>query len=211
MKKNYFLVTSLVLLSLSIIGFSDNLFTNIGQKSNSDPKFVIHGLFWFAWFIILVIQSNFIRKGNFKSHRNLGILGLGAAVGVTFSTLYIFIVTYQGWENMSDFVKASRFFLPSFTIMVLLGYLNRNNPVKHKRYLYMGTLFPLIPILDRASGRIQFGLDLFNPDLFIILVWNALFISFFLYDWVTLRRIHPITYWSFLWFYLVWTICIYTS
>ncbi|WP_296703050.1 hypothetical protein [Algoriphagus sp.] len=210
MKKNYFLVTSLVLLSLSIIGFSDNLFTNIGQKSNSDPKYIIHGLFWFAWFIILLIQSNFIRKGNFKAHRKLGMLGMVAAIGVTLSTLYIFIKIYNGWDNMSEFVKASRFFLPSFSIMVLLGYLNRSNTVKHKRYMYLGTLFPLIPILDRASGRIQFGLDLVNQDLIILLIWNTLFISFFIYDWITLRKIHPITYLSFLWFYLVWVISVYS-
>ncbi len=40
MKKNYFLVASVALLLLSIIGFSDNLFTDIGQESNSDPKYV---------------------------------------------------------------------------------------------------------------------------------------------------------------------------
>ena len=39
----YFSVTSALLLFLSVVAFSDNLFTDVGQASNHDPKFVIHG------------------------------------------------------------------------------------------------------------------------------------------------------------------------
>ena len=95
MKKYYFFVVSIILLVLSFIGFSDNLITDVGQESNSDPKFIIHGLFCFAWFIILVIQTNFIKKGNYKAHMTYGIAGLLAALGVFITTLYIFIVIYN--------------------------------------------------------------------------------------------------------------------
>jgi hypothetical protein len=37
--------------TMSIAAFSDNLFTNIGQPSNRDPKFIIHGLFGLAWYV----------------------------------------------------------------------------------------------------------------------------------------------------------------
>ncbi len=53
MKKYFFLVAGIFLLIFSVIGFSDNLVTNVGQKSNSDPKFIIQGLFCFAWIVIL--------------------------------------------------------------------------------------------------------------------------------------------------------------
>jgi hypothetical protein len=204
MKKYYFLVAASFILILSVIAFSDNLFTDIGQKSNKDPKYIIHGILWFAWFIILVIQSNLIRKGNYLVHRKLGIKGLYLAIAVTLSTLYIFIVLFEGWDKMNEFTKVNRFFLPTFALMVLLGYLNRTHAVKHKRYMYLGTVFTLIPILDRASGRIIFNGDYFLMDMFLIITWNAFFLSSFVYDWITLRRIHPITYLSFIWFYLVW-------
>jgi len=152
MKKLYFLYASGFILALSLIGFSDNLFTDVGQKSNSDPKFIIHGLFWFAWFIILVVQANFIRKNNYKAHKALGMLGIVAAIGVTLSTLYIFIVIYKGWDAMPEFVKVSRFFLPTFSIMVLLGYLNRATPVKHKRYMFLATVFPFCRFWTEPVG-----------------------------------------------------------
>lgn len=156
MKKHYFLFATAFILILCVIAFSDNLFTNIGQKSNKDPKFVIHGILWFAWFTILVIQSNLIRKGEIVRHRQLGMKALYVAVAVTLSTLYIFIVIYEGWDKMNEFTRVNRFFLPTFAVMTLLGYLNRANAIKHKRYMYLGTVFTLIPILDRASGRIIF-------------------------------------------------------
>jgi uncharacterized membrane protein YozB (DUF420 family) len=209
MKRNYFLYAAACILILSVIAFSDNLFTNIGQKSNKDPKFVIHGIFWFAWFTMLVIQSNLIRKGEVAKHRQLGMKALYVAMAVTLSTLYIFIVLFEGWDMMNEFTRVNRFFLPTFALMTLLGYLNRTNATKHKRYMYLGTVFTLIPILDRASSRIIFNGDYFLMDMFLIITWNAFFLSCFVYDWLTLRRIHPITYLSFIWFYVVWCIAIF--
>jgi len=41
----FFPIASFLLLFLTIAGFWDNLFTDVGQPSNSDPKFIVHGLF----------------------------------------------------------------------------------------------------------------------------------------------------------------------
>lgn len=49
LEKNYFSAVTGLILALSIWAFSDNLIWDIGQPSNRDPKFVIHGLFWLAW------------------------------------------------------------------------------------------------------------------------------------------------------------------
>lgn len=91
MKKYYFFIVSIFLLLLSLIAFSDNLITDIGQESNSDPKFLIHGLILFAWFIIVVVQSNFIRKGDYKANMKWGIAGMAVAMGVFVSIVYVFI------------------------------------------------------------------------------------------------------------------------
>jgi hypothetical protein len=41
----YFSIVSVLLLFLSVVAFSDNLFTDVGQPSNRDPKLIVHGLF----------------------------------------------------------------------------------------------------------------------------------------------------------------------
>ena len=60
--KNYFFALSLVFLSLGLIAFSDNFITDVGQESNSDPKFIIHGLIVYSWIGVLIIQTNRIRR-----------------------------------------------------------------------------------------------------------------------------------------------------
>lgn len=200
MKRNYFLITSLLILGLAILGFSDNLFTNVTQKSNRDPKFILHGLFMFAWFIILVVQTNFIRKNNYKAHIRWGTAGMLAAIGTVLSTVYVFAAVYKGWDATPYFAKANRIFMLTFALYVWLGYRNRNNATKHKRYLFLGNLFLLEPILSRVPVALV-------PDpffsLFVFVVWNGLFISFLVYDWITLRKIHTITWISYLWFFAV--------
>lgn len=203
MRDYYFSMVGVFLLVLTLIGFSDNLLTDIRQESNFDPKFVIHGLFCLAWMIIFALQTNLIRSYNYRLHQSLGIAAVVIALGVVVSTLYLFSVLWNGWDNLVFYARPNRFFLPSFGILVALGYYYRRTPVMHKRLMFLGTLLMMGPVLDRLPYPI-------NPMIAVATMWNVLFASLFLYDWKTLRRIHPITYLGFIWFYFVWAIAIFT-
>jgi hypothetical protein len=215
MKKYYFLLASILLLFLSLWGFSDNLVTDVGQKSNSDPKFIIHGLFCFAWFIILVVQTTYITKGSYRAHINLGVAGMVAAIGVFITTVYIFIVIYNGWHKMEYTARCNRMLMPSFALLVGLGYRHRKNADTHKRLMYVASLYMLAPILGRAMGH-SF-LDTMIPvtapitwDVTLFGIWTLFFISLFLFDWTTSGKIHQVSSLGFVWFLLVWTVAILT-
>jgi hypothetical protein len=105
---------------------------------------------------------------------------------------------------MEFFVKANRVFTTSFAVLILLAYLKRKNSVEHKRYLYMGTLYVLGPVLDRVAGKIMSVDELLLVVIFELIIWNSLFISLFVYDWLTLKKVHPISWVGFIWFYVVW-------
>ncbi|MCR9253663.1 MAG: hypothetical protein NXI20_24820 [bacterium] len=205
MKKYYFLIVSTLLLILSFIAFSDNLITDIGQESNSDPKFVIHGLFMFAWFGTFVMQSYFAALRNFQAHIKWGKIGFLISIGVFVSTLYVFLSVFKGWDAMEPFVRANRFFWLSFATFILLAYLNRKNKLVHKRFIFWAIILPIEPIIGRVSD--VFMID--NWELFYALVWHTFFTSFFIYDWLTLKKIHPISWIAMAWFYLVWIISIF--
>lgn len=206
MKKHYFLIASMLILFLSLIGFSDNLVTDVGQESNKDPKFIIHGLFCFAWLGIFVVQSNLIRKGDHGSHIKWGVAGMVSAIGVFISTVYIFFEVYESWGAMPFWIKANRFLMLGFAVLVLLGYLNRRKGNLHKRYMFMASLYMLEPVLGRIGEHI--GLVDFEFDVFEGLVWNLLFISLFIYDWKILKKIHPVSWVGVLCFYIIWVISI---
>lgn len=203
MKKNYFFWCSLALLFLSLFAFSDNLIYDVKQKSNSDPKFIIHGLFFLAWFILLVIQTGYIRKGNYKAHRRLGITAMLVGLGVVLSTFYVFVAVYKGWQQMPDYVKANRFFTVSFSVLLLLAYLHRKNGARHKRFLFVGTFYVLGPVVDRVADKLGITTDA-DYLLFEAAIWNILFLSLFVYDWLLLKKIHPVSWLSFIWFYIIW-------
>jgi len=136
---SYFSITSVLLLILSVVAFSDNLFTDIHQPSNSDPKFIIHGLFGLAWYVLLATQANLIRAGNLRLHRKLGIATFIVAIGVTLATLYVFVVLWKGWPNMDPEVRANRLLLPGFALCLLLAWQRRAQPEWHKRLIFIGT------------------------------------------------------------------------
>ena len=212
----YFSITSVLMLFLSIVAFSDNLFTDIGQPSNGDPKFVVHGLFGLGWYVLLATQANLVRVRNLRLHRKLGIATFVVAIGVALSTLYLFVVLWKGWANMEPEVRANRLLLPGFALCLLLAWRRRGQPDWHKRLIFVGTFFMLAPVLDRDYDRLimSWAKPLFpllytrQVDEIGFLVfrwggWIGFFLSLALYDWKTLRRIHPATLAGCAWFVLV--------
>lgn len=212
MRQNYFAAIATLLVALTLLGFSDNLFTNVGQPSNGDPKFILHGLFCLAWVLVFAAQAWLIRSRNVRLHRRLGIAAAIIAIGVTLSTLWVFIAVWKGWDAMEVWGKANRILLPSYAVLILLGYLNRSRPDFHKRLLLIATLYMLEPVLSRAFDPFDPLLLGFTDEqvdrawwIFFTVTWNALFLSLFAYDWLTTRRIHRITALGYAWFCAIWT------
>jgi hypothetical protein len=212
----YFSIVSVLMLLLSIAAFSDNLFTDIGQPSNADPKFIVHGVFGLAWYVLLATQANLVRVRNLRLHRKLGVAAFIVAIGVTLSTLYLFVVLWKGWANMEPDVRANRLLLPGYALCILLAWQRRGRSDWHKRLIFVGTFFMLTPVLDRDYDRLVMSwAQLLFPVLYTRQVdeigfllfrwgsWIGFFLSLVLYDWKTLRRIHPVTLAGCAWLVLV--------
>lgn len=211
MRRRYFPVMSIILLALTILGFSDNLFTDIKQPSNRDAKFIAHGLFCLAWMALFAVQANLAARGELRFHRSLGTAGAVVAAGVVLSTLWVFVAVWKGWDAMAVVGKANRVLLPSFAVAVWFGYRNRRRPDWHKRLMLIASLFMMEPVLSRAFDPFDPVLDLFTEAqvdfawwVFFVIVWNALFLSLVAYDRITTRRVHPVTAYGYSWFCAVW-------
>jgi len=213
----YFSIVSVLMLFLGVVAFSDNLFTDIGQPSNRDPKFIVHGVFGLAWYVLLATQANLVRVRNLRLHRRLGIATFVVAIGVTLSTLYLFVVLWKGWANIEPDVRANRLLLPGFALCLLLAWQRRGQSDWHKRLIFVGTFFMLTPVLDRDYDHLIMSWakplfpSLYTPSVdeigFLVFRWGswiAFFVSLMLYDWKTRqRRVHPVTLAGCVWFVLV--------
>ena len=211
MRQYYFSLATALLLFLSIWGFSDNLFWKIDQPSNSDPKFIAHGLFCLMWMLILFIQAHLVRTRKLALHRKVGMTGFFVAIGVTVTTAYVFWTVRKPWEEMSNLVQANRLLLAGFSVLVLFGFLHRKRPDWHKRHVFLASLYMLEPVLSRGFDPIEPLLTQFTDSqidaawwVFFIITWNGLFFSLFAYDRAVLGRIHPATKRGALLFYAIW-------
>jgi hypothetical protein len=211
----YFSVLSVLLLALSVVAFSDNLFTNVGQPSNSDPKFIVHGLFGLAWYVLLATQANLVRTANVRLHRRLGVFTFLVAAGLTLSTLHLFVVLWKGWPNMGGEVRANRLLLPGYAACLWLAWQRRSQPAWHKRLVFAGTFLMLEPVLSRAfeplvvtwlepllAARYTPQVDEVAFQTYLWGLWGGMFVSLALYDRATQSRLHPVTVAVFGWWVL---------
>lgn len=197
----YFPVVMTLLLAMSILAFSDNLFTDVGQPSNRDPKMIAHSVFALGWVVLLAIQAWLVQSGRTARHRAIGAWAFLVGAGLCVTTAFVFYASFKGIAAMSSEVVANRLLLPVFAVFTFLAWRNRTKPERHKRYLLLGTLALLSPIVSRLFGSVAL---LYYPDpgapeadfaffLFLLCTWGGLIASLWAHDWRTLRRIHPIT------------------
>ena len=201
------------MLLFSVWGFSDNLFWDIGQPSNSDPKFVVHGLFCLAWMIVFLVQSSLVESGKLQRHRLVGKIGLFIALGVVISTVYVFTAVWKGWANMEPFVKANRVLFASYVICIAWAIYLRKKTDWHRRLMLVATLFMMEPILSRVFGTAEITVLANMSDaqldfywyVVVFALWAGLFLSLYIYDWLSQRRFHPVTVGGSLWLVLAWS------
>lgn len=219
-RSRYFTATAALMLVLSVVAFSDNLFTDIGQASNRDPKMVVHGLFGLAWYVLLLVQANLVRVRNLALHRKLGAATLVVALGVALSTLYLFVVLWKGWANMAEEVRANRLLLPGYVLFLSLAWWHRARPDWHKRLVFCATFLMLGPVLARCYDPLVVSwmqplfpaftarVDEAGFLLFFFGGWIAFFASLAVHDRRTLQQVHPVTFAGLAWFALAWVVSI---
>lgn len=198
----YFPVVTTLLLALSLIAFSDNLFTDIYQPSNSDPEMIVHSLFAAGWVILFAVQSWLIYFGRVAMHRRVGNGAFIILAGMAASTLYLFVRKFHGFAAMDAEVLANRLLMPIFIVCAVMAYRQRNRPDWHKRLLLVGSMALLEPILARVYDPV-FGPFLplamskaVDEALFLTFLfgsWLALLGSLMLYDRRVLGRVHRVT------------------
>lgn len=138
------------------------------------------------------------------------------AIGVTLSTLYIFVVVWKGWANMPIQVRANRLLLPGYAACLFLAWHWRARSDWHNRLVFTGTFMMLGPVLSRTYDPLVaswleplFPVFAANMDeaafiTYFVGVWLSFFFSLAIYDWRMHRRVHAVTVAGLCWFFLSW-------
>lgn len=163
-----------------------------GSLEPLPPIVHLHGLFYSAWMILLVVQAFLINTKNIQLHRSLGTFGIVIATGVILLGTFITLLfgRYQGINPTPDYHNLM--FLGvvavlSFSSLFCLAIRNVRNPDSHKRFILFATIGLLAPGINRLY-MVPLGLTrLPLPAMYLTL--DVLTAAIFFYDWRTMRKI----------------------
>jgi len=186
------------------IGFSRTFFLRfwfpeVESLAAPETVFYVHGVFFTAWILFLVIQTSLVRAGRVQQHRTLGWLGAAIAACVVLLGTYGSLVAANrpgGFIGVPlpplQFLVVPVFDMVLFGLFVGLAVAWRGDSASHKRLMLLATInlleaaFVRIPIEFITNGApfTSFGLS----DLFIVamVVW----------DLRSSSKLHAVTLWA---------------
>jgi len=191
--RRFYLFITILTAALVFVGFARTFFLNsFFAKLQLPSLWVIHGVVFSSWIVILVVQSVLISAKQTRIHKKLGYASMAVVA----------LMAYLGFEMSRQ--AAQRSFTPPggpppttffafqllglfvFAAFIGAGYLFRNRAETHKRLMVSGTVLILTP----AVARIFL---LFSTNLVIIKAFGlqlAVLLACMAYDYVTRKRLH---------------------
>jgi hypothetical protein len=208
-ERRFHLGFTVVMLAAVLLGFSRTFFLRLWfpqwahAHSAPEPFFYVHGVVFFAWFVLLLAQSSLVSVGRIDVHRRLGWLGAGLAIiMVVLGTVGALLAARRptGFTDVPlpplQFLVVPLADMALFGTFVVLAIVKRRNLQSHKRYMLLAS----IGLIDAAVSRWPFAImaaalpmpgfsmtDVF-VDLFLVpmIVWDLAFRG----------RVHPVTLWG---------------
>jgi hypothetical protein len=180
---------------LVVIGFTPDYQLISSGTINVHWFLHVHGAIMSSWILVFLAQTILAAKGSFQFHRKLGLISV--ALGAL-AFLSIFIATVHAkiaysppvGDNDTWGIFAQQLYgLALFGLFFAWGILVRKNAAAHKRLLLLATII----LIQAATDRIRF-LPGLNAALYVRFIYlDVLLIPLFIYDFLTLKRLHKIT------------------
>lgn len=204
-KDTYFLVMSIILLLVTIIGFIPSFLLRPYFKETELPVyFVIHGVLLFAWFSAYFHQNYLLARGMVLNHKRNGRYWFILAIFMALANFYILYAvsreTMEGtttyWEGIRTpksaglLVLGTGYLVLTSTALLIIAYLKRNKVQVHKRAVLGASVILLGPAFDRFLRPLS--LDEIHPILPFILI-DLFPISLIIYDIAKRKSVHWVT------------------
>jgi cytochrome bd-type quinol oxidase subunit 2 len=192
---------TLAILAAVLVGFSRSFYLHAWYPERPippEPFFVLHGIVFTAWFVLLPLQALLISQRRPAMHRAFGSFGVALAVAMVILGVHgaaiaaaraggFVGVPIPGWQ----FLIVPIVDMAIFAAFTTLAISRRRDAQAHKRWMLLGS----IAILGAAFARWPLIDQSRNPLLFFAAV-DVLLIPIVVRDWLTRGRLHPATLWG---------------
>ena len=125
----------------------------MGTRPPDSPIVHLHGLAFFSWMILLLVQAVLVNMRNVRLHRSLGTFGIAVGTFVVLMGVFITIAgasitTLQGSGPSVFFLSV--FAPPSFAILFIMAIRAVRTPKVHRSLILMATIAILMPGINRV-------------------------------------------------------------
>jgi len=197
--RRFYLFIAILTAALVFAGFARTFYLNgLFAKLHLPPLFILHGVVFSSWLVVLVSQAFLISAKQVRIHKKLGYASIAIVVAM-FALGWIMSVqaaqrgfTPPGGPPPLAFLAFQLFGLFAFAGLIAAAYLFRNRPETHKRLMIGATIVLLTP----AVARIFL---LFSPNMILpksLGVQLGLLLACMAYDLFTRKRVHVAYIWS---------------
>ena len=197
--RRFYLFITILTAALVFAGFARTFYLNgFFAKLHLSPLFVLHGVVFSSWLVILVTQAFLVSVRKVHIHKKLGYASIAIAVAM-FALGWIMSVqaaqrgfTPPGGPHPLAFLAFQLLGLFAFVALIAAAYLLRNRPETHKRLMVGATILLLTPAVARIF--LIFTSNAILPK--TLGVQFGLFLACMVYDLFTRRRVHLAWIWS---------------
>jgi uncharacterized membrane protein YozB (DUF420 family) len=164
----------------------------------TEPIFVVHGVFFSAWCVLLVVQATLIGVRRVDVHRRLGLFGAVLAVGMLVLGLWGALVAANRPTGFNlvpvpplQFLVIPLFDLILFATFVTIALKRRADAQAHKRLMVLATT----SLLAAAFARWPFVWKIGNPFVYFGLA-DLFIVALAVWDFRSRGSLHPVTLWG---------------
>lgn len=197
--RRFYLFLTVLSAAIVFAGFARTFYLNgLFAKLHLPSLFIIHGLVFSSWLVVLVTQSALVSNKQIRVHQKLGYASI-AIVAAMFTLGWVMSVqaaqrgfTPPGGPPPLAFLAFQLLGLFLFTAIIAAGYLLRNRPETHKRLMIVGTVTLLTPAVARIFLLFSTNLIIFKA----LGVQLAILLACMAYDYFTRKRVQSAYIWG---------------
>jgi hypothetical protein len=192
---------ALTMLAVAVAGFLPSIVHTAGRRAPISPLAAAHGILFFAWLIIFLVQSRLIATGHVALHRRVGVAAgfvLAMMIPVGYATTAAMV--RRGFDLSGDLridhdpLSESIFPLGDllmFTLLAIAAIAYRRRPEIHKRLMLFANISLMGAPLAHFIGHARWFAAM--PGVIIMIPISMFLIAAVARDYRLTRRVRPLT------------------
>jgi hypothetical protein len=190
-KYYFFAVMAIIFPVIAFLGFVPSYMAMNAGQFKIHWLAHVHGALMLAWLVVYLLQAILAVRGNFIYHKKLGLYSVALGILIWISMGVVSARALIGNPTpidsfLFDILLVQLYIMQVFAIFFTWGLLARKNAEAHKRLIFLATLV----LIQAAIDRIPFLQSAFMQYAAL----DLLLLPLFIYDWITLKHIHKITW-----------------